>query len=170
MLHNFALEFNQMWEAGGCSGNDCVVPNCADSPIEVTPFNCTDKSMEIEFEKWSTRSPPSETELRDCVVYINSLFGGPSSNTTFPVVTWCECRFVLTSYAKISNWLIFLLLVIGAVIITVFVVPLVTIQRVLLRKADKEAALVSGRGTDWFAYRIALSRSRIDWPHRSGDP
>lgn len=170
MLHNFALEFNQMWEAGGCSGNDCVIPNCADSPISVTPFNCTDKSMETEFEKWSTRSPPSETELRDCVEYINSLFGGPSADTTFPVVTWCECRFVLMSYAKTSNWLIFLLLVIGACLITLFVVPLVTIQRLLIRTADKEAALTGGRGTDWFAYRIALSRSRIDWPHRSGDP
>jgi hypothetical protein len=170
MLHNFALEFDQMWQAGQCSGNNCVVPDCADSPIQLTPFNCTDKSMETEFEKWSTRSPPSETELRKCVVYVNSLFGGPSSNTTFPVVTWCECRSVLINYARISNWLIFLLLVIGVAVITVFIVPLVTLQRVLLRKVDNEVSLAGGRGTDWFSYRIALSRSRIDWPRRQEDP
>lgn len=170
MLHNFALEFNEMWQAGQCSGNNCVVPDCADSPIQLTPFNCTDKSMETEFEKWSTRSPPSETELRECVVYVNSLFGGPSSNTTFPVVTWCECRSVLINYARISNWLIFLLLVIGGAVITVFIIPLVTFQRVLLRKVDKEVSLAGGRGTDWFSYRIALSRSRIDWPRRHEDP
>jgi hypothetical protein len=168
MLHNFALEFNQMWEAGGCSGNECVVPECADSPITLTPLHCTDKSMETEFEKWSTRSPPTEMELRKCVVYINSLFG--DTKTTFPIVTWCECRFVLTNNAKVSNRLISILLVIGAVVITVFVLPLVTIQRIYLYRVDKEAALAIGRGTDWFAYRIAMSRSRVDWPQRQQEP
>ena len=169
MLHNFALEFDQMWDAGGCSGNNCVVPDCADSPILLTPMNCTDKSMETEFVKWSTRSPPSEDELRDCVVYINTLFGGPSANTTFPIVTWCQCRFVLTTYAQVSNFLIFILLIIGAAVIALFVAPLVTIHRILLRRIDKETALSGGRGTDWFAYRIALSRSRVDWPQRRPD-
>jgi hypothetical protein len=168
MLHNFALEFNQMWEAGGCSGNDCVVPDCADSPIALTPLNCTDKSMQTEFEKWSTRSPPTEMELRKCVVYINSLFGGNA--TTFPIVTWCECRYVLTNNAKVSNRLIFILLLIGAMVMAIFVIPLVTIQRIFLGRVDKEASLMSGRGTDWFAYRIALSRSRVDWPQRPQEP
>ncbi len=50
MLMNFAMEFNDMWIAGACSGNQCIYPNCTGEPVALTPLACKDRSMQFQFD------------------------------------------------------------------------------------------------------------------------
>jgi len=172
MLHNFAVEFYQMWLAGECSGNTCLHAGClSDSTpfdisdksvartnitIPLTPLVCADKSMETQFTNWVSRYSQSQAELVACIAYMTALFNQTDhqgDETDFPIVSWCQCRYMLVDSAKVSTGIMSGILAAEAILVLVGIFPLVFIFRSLVQTRRKR---MLHAGNDWFIYRSQL--------------
>ena len=123
LLYNFALEFNDMWEAGGCKGNDCVDVNCSGNPVNTTALVCDDEGMQAQFESFIDAYDGTADDLRDCIDLVSSIMETDTSIQTFPTVTWCESRSSILESAKLSNLTMFCLLLVQSTLVF-FSIPL----------------------------------------------
>jgi hypothetical protein len=123
LLYNFALEFDDMWEAGGCSGNNCTDPQCSGNPVNTTPLVCDDEGMQAQFQSFIDSYDGTADELRDCVDLVTSIMETETSIETFPVVTWCEARSSIIESARKSNLAMFCIVMVQSIMVF-FSIPL----------------------------------------------
>ena len=161
VLFNFATEFNEMWIAGGCSGNDCVTDGCpgdcfslsaCPDPIELTPLVCTDDSMQHQFSNWIGQYTGTALVFQKCVALVYDIMDIPG----FPSATWCESRTYLMNTAKHANLLMFYFTLIQSIMIFVGV-GVVVMYMWMVRDLLKTDQL---NGIDWLIYRSQFDASR----------
>ena len=151
MLYNFAVEFDTMWLAGGCSGNACVSADCSGDPVDLTPLTCDDRSMEVQFEDWSSHYTGTADSLRTCIAFMTERMGIPD----FPSPTWCESRLYLLDSCKNVNLLISYVTMVLCILI-ILATPLVLMHMRLLYRLIKNDQLT---GVDWLIYRSQFNQS-----------
>jgi hypothetical protein len=153
LLMNFALEFNDMWVAGGCQGNTCLFPGCFGDPVNLTPLTCTDRSMEIQFDDWMSTYSGTADQLRTCISYVGSIME-EQGVVDFPTPTWCECRLMFIDSARLANLIMWIFLVVQCVLVGL-TIPVVLIHTKYVRKSKPISR------TDWFGDRTCLQE--LDW-------
>lgn len=146
MLMNFAIEFNDMWVDGGCSGNECVYSNCTGDPVSLTPITCKDASMQIQFVDWTEAYDGSADELRTCISVVGEIME-ESGIENYPTPTWCECRMYFIDSARKANEVMFIFLIIQSVLVAVSI-PLAILHTKYVRRSKPISR------NDWFADRV----------------
>lgn len=103
LLYNFAVEFEDMWTAGECSGNDCMYPDCRGDPNVLTrPLSCHDLGMTAQFNYFIQSYDGTADELRDCINIVEDI-RSKTGDTDLPTVTWCQSRELFLQSARTSN-------------------------------------------------------------------
>lgn len=102
LLYNFAIEFEEMWIAGECLGNDCVFDDCRGDPVITTPLNCVDHGMQSQFQYLIDSYDGTADELRECVSIVEDI-KNKTSDVGLPTVTWCQSRELFLTSASRTN-------------------------------------------------------------------
>jgi hypothetical protein len=103
LLYNFAVEFEEMWSAGQCEGNECVYSDCSGDPVVITtPLTCADEGMLAQFNFFITSYKGTADELRDCISIVNDI-KNKTDNPSVPTVTWCQSREMFITSARSVN-------------------------------------------------------------------
>ena len=110
LLYNFAIEFEEMWEAGICQGNDCVDTQCSGDPVSTTPVVCADEGMQAQFRQLTSKYTGTADELRNCITLVNEIKQA-AGDTKLPTVTWCQARAYFLAEAELTNEIMFWVLV-----------------------------------------------------------
>jgi hypothetical protein len=124
LLYNFAVEFTEMWESGGCSGNDCVYTDCrGDVKVETTPLECDDEGMTAQFNYFTSRYSGTPTDLRNCISLVNDI-KNKTGDLAVPTVTWCESRELFLKSARNVNMAMFGITLIQSICIFLSIVTI----------------------------------------------
>ena len=153
LLYNFALEFEDMWESGNCTGNTCAYSDCRGSPVVATPLECSDRGMLAQFNAFIGAYSDTADELRDCVNVVVRVLNTTIAATDFPVLTWCQARLPVLDSARICNGVMFWLVLFQSVCILCSIPVMWHYGRLVLR--DKGGSL-----RDRFFYRSSLTDSK----------
>lgn len=149
MLMNFAIEFNDMWVDGGCSGNECSYNNCTGDPIVMTALKCIDVSMEIQFADWIGTYSGGADGLRTCIRVVDQVMI-EADIQNYPTPTWCQCRAYFIDSAREANETMFIFLIIQCALVAT-TIPLVLIHTKYVRKSKPVSRI------DWFSERAPLT-------------
>lgn len=158
MLFNFASEFDAMWQAGDCSGKDCVYPDCQGDPVELTSLYCTDLSMQIQFRSWASHYTGTANLLRTCIQLVFTIMNNPE----FPTPTWCQSRTFLMNHSRDINDLMFYFTLVQCVLILLSL-PAVLLNMRMVAKLNIDQL----GGLDWLLHRAQLDSTR--WFHSDDD-
>jgi hypothetical protein len=102
LLYNFAIEFEEMWSAGQCVGNNCVFDDCRGDPVMTDPLECVDDGMQSQFQYFINNYYGSADELRACVSLVEEI-KNKTGDVGLPTVTWCQSRELFLSSATRTN-------------------------------------------------------------------
>ena len=116
LLYNFAREFEEMWLAGVCGGNECIDPACVGDPVLTTPLVCADEGMQAQFRQVISQYDGTAAQLRECISLVEAV-KQEEDDKDLPVVTWCQARVNFLTDAEKTNEAMFWVVLVQSVLI-----------------------------------------------------